>query len=332
MMTSRGAALGLAGLWAFALYCRGAVLQEDFSSDPATRGWKAYGNARLFHWNGTNKNMEVTWDSSCPNSYYCLALGTILTKSDTFSIAFDLLLSDFAAGVNPQKPNPFQLSVGLFKLAEATKPGFARGTGLDSPDLVEFSFFPDPGGEWTWGPSLTVKMSDSNCTNYNHWSMGGFAGLALTSNDVWHVEMVYTAESQNLHTTITRNGEPFGPIEDASFGPAFEDFRVDHLSICSYSDAVQVEGFYGSILAHGIIDNFRLTLPDPPLKAFTGGLTWTAVVESATNWVYSLERSRDLQSWTRVSPFTPGTGGKLLLQDLHPPQAKAFYRVQADRP
>src|ERR1043166_2736951 len=43
---------------------------EDFGDDPATRSWRALGDRSLFRWNGTNQHLEVTWDSSRPNSYF----------------------------------------------------------------------------------------------------------------------------------------------------------------------------------------------------------------------------------------------------------------------
>src|SRR5215472_1451968 len=80
---------------------------EDFSVPPAQKGWSVFGNAGLFNWNATNQNLEVTWDSSQPNSYFYHPLGTILTKEDDFSFSFDLRLRDATAGINPQKPSPF---------------------------------------------------------------------------------------------------------------------------------------------------------------------------------------------------------------------------------
>ena len=92
---------------------RGASFQETFASDPALQNWQATGDTSLFRWNSTNQNLEVTWDSSRTNSYYCHPLGTQLTRNDDFVLQFDLRLTDFQAGNNPQKPNPFQLAIGV---------------------------------------------------------------------------------------------------------------------------------------------------------------------------------------------------------------------------
>ena len=82
----------------------------------------------------------VTWDSSQPNSYFYHPLGTILTRNDDFSLEFDLQLNDAeASGYG------FELAIGFLNLAEATSTNFNRSTGANSPDLVEFTYFPDAG-------------------------------------------------------------------------------------------------------------------------------------------------------------------------------------------
>src|SRR6478672_8162430 len=78
--------LGLAVLLQASIVCaQGAMFQEDFSTAPTNRGWQTVGATTLFYWNGTNQNLEVTWDSSQTNTYYCHPLGTILAGSDDFS-------------------------------------------------------------------------------------------------------------------------------------------------------------------------------------------------------------------------------------------------------
>src|SRR2546423_13860810 len=112
MSKIRSFALALAGLAVIPdNHSEAEMFQEDFSTDPAADGWKSVGDSSLFHWNATDHNLQAAWDSSRSNSYFALPLGTILAKDDDFSVAFDLRLNDFAAGINPQKPNPFQLSV-----------------------------------------------------------------------------------------------------------------------------------------------------------------------------------------------------------------------------
>src|ERR1041385_6840372 len=117
-----------------------ATFQEEFSSEPTSRGWQSHGDGTLFQWNGSNQNLEVTWDSARANSYLAWPLSATLSRADDFSFAFDLRLSDIAVGTTPDKPFTFELAIGLINLGEATGPNFLRGTGTNSPDLVEFDY------------------------------------------------------------------------------------------------------------------------------------------------------------------------------------------------
>jgi hypothetical protein len=146
-------------------------IAENFSANPLQNGWQIFGNTNLFQWDSTNHNLAVTWDSSQTNSYFYHPLGTVVTRNDDFSVAFDLRIDDAAIG-----GYGFELAIGLFNLADATCPNFFRGTGYDSPNLVEFDYFPDPNGELLWGPSITAIMVDSIDTSSTNWSQGGFAG------------------------------------------------------------------------------------------------------------------------------------------------------------
>jgi hypothetical protein len=325
MKKVRFVSLALAGLSVLSV-ARAATIAENFSTNPLSNGWRIFGDTNLFQWNSTNHNLAVTWDSSRTNSYFYHPLGTILTRNDDFSVAFDLQLNDAAIG-----GYGFELAIGLFNLADATRSNFFRSTGYDSPNLVEFDYFPDPDGELSWGPSITAIMVDSIGTGYTDWSQGGFAGLALPLNDLFHIEMVYTGSNSTLHTTITRNGAPFGPIPDAYSVSGFQDFRLDTISISSYGD----DGFGDSIFAQGSVDNFVVTLPPPPVQNLASSFSnrvWLAQFTSRSNWLYTLQRSTNFVSWSDVSIATNGCGTNLFLPDTNPPADRAFYRVRAERP
>ena len=78
-----------------------------------------------------------------------------------------------------------------------------------------------------------------------------------------------------------------------------------------------------------------VTLSALPIKILTGAFcngVWQAQFFSQSNWLYTLERTSDFQSWTNASPVTLGNATELLLQDANPPADKAFYRVSASRP
>jgi len=325
--------LALAALFASSHFpVDAAAFDDSFTTDPAARGWFAVGNSNLFHWNAAPGALEVTWDSREPNSYFARPLGTALTRTNDFCLVFDLKLADFTPNIDPTKNSAsFQLSVGLIRLADATVPGFHRGSGYESPNLCDFSFFPDPGGDWLYGPSLTAMMADN--TGF-HWTSGGFAPGGLTTNDVFRVTMAYRAAEGVLHTELLRNGQPFLPVPPAKLSPNFTDFQLDHVAVCSYNDAGQYPGYEGSLLAHGTVDNLSFA-PWLPVNNLTAQPTYAGFeihFDSRTTWLYTLQRTTDWESWQPVSAALPGTDAPLTLTDPNPPAAHAFYRVKAAKP
>ncbi len=317
---------------------RAATIGEGFATDPLARGWRTFGEATLFHWNPTNQNLEVTWDSSRTNSYFQLPLGTILSKSDDFSLAFDLRLRDIAVGVNPGKPDTFEIAIGFLNSVNSTKTNYFRGMGVSAAygvkNTIEFDYFPATAViSATFAPTVissnnVIKFSD------NH-------PLVMTTNDLFHIAMAYTASNQVLKTTVTRNGAPYGlspsnTIRDLSLA-THPDFRVDRLAVMNYSDALQIgpTQFWGSVRAHGTVDNFAVTVPDPPVGNFTSARSnaiWRGTFVSRTNWFYSWERTLNLVTWTTASPTNAGTGGAMQLLDTNALTGGAFYRVKALKP
>jgi len=299
---------------------------EDFAANPATRNWRAFGEAALFGWNSTNQNLEVSWDSSRPSSYFAWPLSTVLSRGDDFSFVFDLRLDDITIGTTTGKPFTFQLAIGFLNLAEATATNFLRGTGTDSPDLAEFDYFPDSG----FGATVSPTIISSNVQFAYSFNL-----LALTAHDWFHVVMSYTASNQTLVTSMTRNGTAFGPIQDVTLGTNFTDFRADHFALSSYSDAGQDPQFAGSILAHGVVDNIVITVPDPAVPDLAGAIvagSWRVDFTGRTNWLYTLERTEDFQSWSAAAPVIRGVKGRLTLTDTNATAANAYYRVRAERP
>ncbi len=324
-------------LLAAALPAGAAVFQENFATDPFVRGWRAFGDPSLFHWNAANQNLEVTWDSSRTNSYFHLPLGTVITKSDDFSFSFDVRLSDIQLGNTPGKTNEFQIAVGLIDYTSAIRTNHFAGAGVSTAygirNALEFDYFPDAGFGETFS---TVVVS----TNNRIYPAHNFP-LRMTAGDTFRIGMTYTASNQLLRTSATRNGVPFGMPPANTLGDLSlagrNDFRVDTFAVISYSDAIQAGPpmFHGSVLAHGIVDNIQITVPPPPvsgLRLVSAGGHWQARFVSATNWNYTLERSDDLAVWSPASPATAGTGAMLGLQETNPTATKSFFRVCAERP
>jgi hypothetical protein len=298
-----------------------ATLAENFSTNPMQDGWQVFGDTNLFHWDSTNQVLDVTWDSSQPNSYFYHPLGTILARNDDFSLAFDLQVN-----VANASGYGFQLVVGFLNLAEATNTNFQRSTGYNSPDLVEFDYFPDVG----YGPTVWPLFVDTY-SDFNYNGSSDYAIYAPIPGDWYHVVMTYTAADLTMVTTMTNFEQTSGITVVDPLDEFFADFRVNTISVSSYQD----DGYGDSIYAQGVVDNIIVTLPAPPIQnltaAFCNGV-WQAQFCSQTNWLYALQRTSDFQSWTIVSPAVPGNGTNLFLQDAGPPADSAFYSVSASRP
>jgi hypothetical protein len=306
----------------------GAVWWEDFATDPHLRGWTGFGDPNLFRWNAANQNLEVTWDSSRSNSYFQLPLGTLLSRRDDFSVALDLTLNDIAIGVEPSQPGTFQIAFGFLNQSDARKTGFIRGTGSDSPNLVEFNFFPDSG----FGPTVwPVATATNSAVNYNGSTDFGLFDLPV--GVPMRFVLSYTATTQTVAVSVTTNGVLVGPVISAPLMTNFTEFVVDTFALTSYSGVGQAPFMPGSILAHGIVDNLIVSAPPPPVQEFRGRLVsgnWEASFGTRTNWSYRLESSGDLVTWKSVGELIPGNGQRVTVLDTNAASfGKQLYRVNA---
>lgn len=343
MLNARLSVLALAGL---SLVCasRAATIVEDFSTNPQARGWQVFGNTNLFAWNSTNQNLEVTWDSTQPNSYFYYPLGISLTRYDDFSLEFDLRLNDIASGVEPGKTGPLEIGFGFLNLAEATSTNFMRGSFGGAPDVAEFDYYTsgyyDYAGMVYPAPPSTVPSFIPGTDSFDY--APAFVSLfetELPTNQTVHIRLAYTGANQTAILTLTTNGVLLSQLPplvlsdpgNSEFIPA-DNFHVDTFSISSYSSTGDD---YDSVLAHGTVDNLAITAQILPIASLAGGLTnglWQAQVFTHSNWFYTLERSTDLHFWTTASLTNAGMESLTLLQDTNPPSSWAFYRVRAEPP
>jgi len=306
------------------------LIAERFTNDPASDGWQVYGDTNLFQWDSTNHNLAVTWDSSQTNSYFFHPLGGVYSKTNDFLVTFDVNLKDIAVGTTPGKQFTFEIAVGLINTTTATNGAYLRGFGY-FPNIVEFDYFPNDINDF--GATVSTLMISSQ-TNY---SLGGFTDpLEMEPGTLYHVLLIYTAANQTLHTTMAADGAPFGPIVDSYLDGTFDDFQEDAVSINSYNDDGQnpfgfVPDYSGSVLAHGTVSKFAFASPLPVglAQAINVG---QVKFGSDTNWLYTLEQTTDLQTWSSAAPAVMGNGTNLTIQATSPLLDKSFYRVRADLP
>jgi hypothetical protein len=335
--------LASVGLFVTLSAARAATLTEDFSANPLQVGWQIFGDTNLFVWNETNRDLEVTWDSTQPNTYFYRPLGVTLTRYDDFTLEFDLRLSDIASGVEPGKTGPLQISLGLLNLAEATSTNFMRGAYGGAPNVAEFDYYTD--GFYDYGgliypsPASTVSSFIPGTDSYHY--APAFVSVfetELPTDQTVHIRLAYTGADQTALLSVTTNGVLISQLPplvlsdagNSQFTPT-DNFHVDTFSISSYSSNGDD---FDSVLAHGTVDNLVVQASLVRVSRIAGAFTaeggWRAQFFAHTNWLYTLERTSDFKSWTAVSTTLRGTEDLMTLQDTNSLPARAFYRVRAD--
>jgi hypothetical protein len=319
--------LASAGLFLVSNVVAGTILSESFTNNPAADGWQTFGNSNLFTWDSTNHDLQVTWDSTQPNSYFYHSLGAILTSNDDFTLSFDLLLND--ANTNADGTNALQLAIGFLSLEEALSTNYIVGTGGNRSNVAEFDFFPGVSGSL---PSLDATLIDTNgyyffAYNDVPWNFG----------TLYQVVIHHPANTSTLTGQVLVNGQIYAPLpgngsEGGIYNEGTGDFRLDTLAISSFSDVDSAGYGYGpsSITAHGIVNNILVT--ELPIAYVWGSLTnniWQVQFWSYPGWNYTLEKSPDLQTWSPLTASAAGTGGQITLLDTNAAQQTQFYRVLA---
>lgn len=335
--------LAFASLFAVQLV-RATTITENFASNPAADGWQVFGDTNSFVWNAASNNLAVTWDSRRTNSYFYHPLGTILTRDDDFSIAFDLNLSDIVSGVEPFKTGPMQIALGFVKFSVVSESSFGRGVYGGAPNIAEFDYYTDgyyDGGSFGIFPSAaaTVPSFISGVDSFAYCPAGisPFDNV-LPSNQTVHVTMTYTASNQTAVVTFTNNGvalaslPPLALIPDNGFATN-DNFYADTFSISSYSS---FGDDYDSVLAHGTVANLVMTVPPPPVQNLAinfSGSQWRAQFTGQNKWHYVLQHSTNLTTWAEINSLdSTNANVTLTLADTNSPADKSFYRVRADRP
>jgi hypothetical protein len=319
--------LAIAGLFVLSIASVNAsTIVEKFATNPMLDGWQIFGDTNLFQWDSTNQNLDVTWDSTQPNSYFYLPLGKTLTVADSFCVQFDLQLSNAVAYGYGQ-----ELAIGLLHWSDATNADFSRTIDYPpniSPNVFEFDYFP----AFNYGgyslPDTTSATIVDGAANYNY----GSDAQSLVPGVTYHVVLLHYANSINISAVIYTNGQVMTTFpEGGNYYPTNDDgsFVFDTISVTSYAD----DGFGDDIFAQGTVDNLAVASPLPVDKISTSAVGQIQFT-SDTNWIYTLQRSADLQTWTCVSNAISisGNGTNLFLQDTNVISDKSFYRVRADLP
>ena len=314
---------------------------ETFAKDPALHGWETTGESSLFQWDESGERIAAQWDSSQPNSYFHRPLGLTLNTQQNFSISFDLELNSIEIGTTSDKPFTFSIAIGLIDLSQATRADFFRGSGVHPVyghrGAVEWNYLPDSG----FGATIATGLISQD----NQWAFQHTFPLALETQTLYRIRMEYDAANGKLETTMTADGEPFGPIKDAllseiSLNPienGFTHLNVNTISISSYSDAGQSPPEYaGSIQAAGYVDNFVVEIttavPTVPIRQIQQtGDTIHIDFDGSAGKNYWLERTAEFLDWITIDHQRTEETGEAVFSISTGKAPLGFFRIRASQ-
>ena len=291
---------------------------EDFSADPLASSWVVHGDESLFEWDAEAGVLAVTWDSEKPNSSFHRPLGLVLTEADAFAFTFDIVLDEVKAGHLDGQPYTFEVAVGLVDIETAKADGFSRGTGSDSPNLVEWNYFPDTGFGATVSPAIASGKSQ--------FAAGFTFPASLAAGEKYSVRMEYDPGERTLKTFVLENGKAWKEIQSVKLQDDFSGFSVDAFSISSYT----AKGTESSLFATGTVDNLAIAVARSQPRIVGARLVdgqWRARTFAFDAAGYLLERSANLNDWHAVGNGVRVDGFYLQLTDEEPPDGDGFYRL-----
>ena len=264
---------------------------ETFDSDPLTKGWSVHGDKSLFEWDEDSESLRVKWDTERPSSFFYKPLGRVLTESNSFAFTFQITLDSVKAGYLEGKPYTFQVALGLLNISSAIDKNFNRGTGSDSPNLVEWDYFPDTGFGATVSPAVASDKSE--------FSAGFTFPAELLIGKTYSIKLIYNSEERVLKTEMLEDGKSWETIQTVEISSDFSGFFVDTFSISNFS----AKDSESSLLAIGTVDEVALVTSDTLPKLFgvkINGSQWEAKSFLIEPEIWKVETSNDVLNWNRA--------------------------------
>ena len=264
---------------------------ETFDSDPLTEGWSIHGDKSLFEWDEGSESLRVKWDTEKQSSFFYKPLGRVLNESNSFAFTFQITLDSVKAGYLEDKPYTFQVALGLLNISSAIDEKFNRGTGSDSPNLVEWDYFPDTGFGATVSPVVASDKSE--------FSAGFTFPAELIIGKVYSIKLIYDSEERVLKTEMIEDGKSWEKIQTVKISSDFSGFSVDAFSISNFS----AKDSESSLLAIGSVDEIALATSDTLPKLFGVKINrsqWEAKSFLIDPEIWKVESSSDVINWNRA--------------------------------
>jgi hypothetical protein len=225
----------------------------------------------------------------------------------------------------------------------------------------------DGGDSWTWVNSNPTPLSGALANQSNigtgehqHFFTGATATLPVSSNDTLFAYIYLDPANVPAEAMIQWNDGSWN--HRAYWGSNALTFGINGTASRRAMGALPPSGQWTRLsvpaqqvaLTNSSLNGLALTLYGgratwdyigktsgnsnsvPPAPGNIGGDLanglWQSQVTNPGAWLYTLQRSTDLQIWTPLSSFVGTTGLILQLQDTNPPMPDAFYRINVQIP
>jgi len=239
---------------------------EDFSTDPALRGWSYSGinpgksphTPPLFVWNSTENRLDVTYNSNLANSMFFKPLDVAVDECSIFKFSFKLFLTNIQA----ETDGFCQFTFGL---RNTTRDDFDRfGKDFFNPndpyscfDIVEWGYVPNPQspGLFYFDPFVFPTICTSESDNFrNNWSPATVT--QLQTDVLYEITQTYEPAERKLYMEMTADGVP---ITNADVTTPVSLYEGDVF----YCNAIAVSNYYNRFdwnltpdtIVHGYIDD-----------------------------------------------------------------------------
>ena len=174
----------------------------------------------------------MRWDSEKQTSSLFFPFGRQLSHEVDFSASVVFQLRSLDIEFDPGSFYGFQLSLGFFNSERVFLESYRRITGSDSPDLVEWDFFPDTG----FGATISPTIVDSASQFFPTFNFP----IDLPVDEDIEVTLEYVSEFRELRSTLRAGEGELRAMETVKLpGPdddSFAGFMVDSFGFTSFRD------------------------------------------------------------------------------------------------
>lgn len=275
----------------------------------ANSAWKFEGDDSLFSITESNHGLLFQWNTEKPNSGIYFPLGFILDERSRFKASVHFRLRSLNLDFVPGSFYGFQLALGFIDSRQVFKENYRRGTGVNSPDLYEWNYFPDTG----FGATISPTIVDSESKFFPTFNFP----IEVPLGEVVEVTLEYVGDERAMYSTLKVGKSEVQAMEAVRLpvDGSFSGNEIDAFSITSYRDFDEM----GRLVADGEILDVSIwwtpTLPEEgaamnvALRAGLSGLNVSGGLEEFVDGSVRLWRSRDLVHWEFV---TSAPGNELL--------------------